>query len=328
VSESLAVIAWTTQTDRAEELARGFGGTGVRFGNLGMRSPASAPLRYVVNALRTVAWLARHRPRTLVVQNPPIVLAVLAASWARATGGRFVLDSHPVSFGRKDNRLWGAFVPLHRVLARRAAVVLVTVDELADEVRSWGGEAVVVHEAPPAGHRPPEREPRPSSARPLVLFVAVYADDEPVEEVVAAAERLPDVDFEITGRLDLAESRLPGRVPANVRLVGFLGPEEYGRALDRADVVLALTTEPTSVVRAGYEAVYAGRPLVVSDWPNLRRLFPYAVPAANTIDGIAAAVRQALGEHGPLTVAAGAARALQAERWSRQVADVRAALAV
>jgi glycosyltransferase involved in cell wall biosynthesis len=327
VHESLAVVAWTTLTARAEELARGFGGTGVRFGNLGLRSPASGPLRYLVNALRTVAWLARHRPRTLVVQNPPIVLAVIAAGWARATGGRFVLDSHPVSFGRKENRLWGAFVPLHRVLARRAALVLVTVDELADEVRSWGGRAVVVHEAPPADQLRPERETRPASARPLVLFVAVYADDEPVEEVVAAAERVPDVDFEITGRLDLAAGRLPERLPANVRLVGFLGPDEYGRALDRADVVLALTTEPTSVVRAGYEAVYAGRPLVVSDWPSLRSLFPYAVPGENSIDGIAAAVRRALREHERLTAAAGAARQLQAERWSRQVADVRTALA-
>ena len=50
----LGAVAWTVRTDRAVELAGALGGTGVCFGHAGMRGRATAPLRYVVNTLRTV----------------------------------------------------------------------------------------------------------------------------------------------------------------------------------------------------------------------------------------------------------------------------------
>lgn len=324
MSTGIAVIAWTAQTSRARELAVGFGGTGVRFGHFGMRGRATAPLRYLVNSVRTVAWLARHRPEVVVVQNPPLVLSMIAMGWARITATRFVLDSHPVAFGRKDAR--GAYAPLHRWLARRAALVLVTVEELAEEVRAWGGRAVVLHEAPPEPLAGAQRLSRPPGAPPTVLFVCVFADDEPVEAVVEAARRIPQVRMRVTGRLDLAQDRLSWPLPDNVELAGFLGPEDYRAALLDADVVLALTKEPTSVMRAGYEAVYAGRPLVVSDWPNLQTLFPYAVPASNDADGIARAVELAIADIERHLAAADRARDLQARRWDAQLAELRSIL--
>jgi glycosyltransferase involved in cell wall biosynthesis len=318
----LGAVAWTVRTERAVELAGALGGTGACFGHAGLRGRASAPLRYVINTLRTLAWLAWKRPRTLIVQNPPIVLVVLAYAYIRLAGAQLVLDSHPVAFGRKDDRIWRWFGPLHRAIARRAALVFVTVEELAGEVRDWGGRPAVVHEAPPPSPEGAAPRARPDG-RPVALFVCVFEKDEPVDAVMDAARACPDVTFQVTGALDKAAAWLGDDVPDNVDLVGFLGPDEYAAALAGADVVLALTTESTSVVRAAYEAVYAGRPLIVSDWPELRGLFPYAVAAGNTGPQIAAAVADAVERREALLGDSDRALAAQERRWEQQLTSVR-----
>ena len=203
--------------------------------------------------------------------------------------------------------------------------MFVTVDELADEVRGWGGRPALVHEAPPPS--PEAATPRARrDGRPVALFVCVFAADEPVDEVIDAARACPDVTFQITGALDLAAARLGDDLPPNVELVGFLDPDDYAAALAGADVVLALTTESTSVVRAAYEAVYAGRPLIVSDWPELRSLFPYAVAAGNTGPRIAAAVSDAVARRDALLEVSDEALSTQEHRWQQQIGTVRAAL--
>jgi glycosyltransferase involved in cell wall biosynthesis len=322
---SLGAVAWTVRTERAVELADALGGAGVCFGHAGMRGRASAPLRYVVNTLRTIAWLAWHRPRTLIVQNPPIVLVLLGYAYVRLARGQLVLDSHPVAFGRKNDRIWRLFAPIHRAIARRAALVFVTVEELAGEVRQWGGRPVVLHEAPPPSLEAATPRPR-EDGRPVAFFVCVFDKDEPVDEVIAAARACPGVTFQVTGALEKAGAWLGDDLPPNVELVGFLEPDEYASALAGADVVLALTTESTSVVRAGYEAVYARRPLIVSDWPELRGLFPYAVAAGNSGPALAAAVTEAVARRDALLDASGSALAAQERRWDQQLTSVRTEL--
>jgi len=136
--------------------------------------------------------------------------------------------------------------------------------------------------------------------------------------VCAAAALLPDCDVLVTGDPAEAPARLVESAPANVSFVGFLDTAAYRREVERADLVVALTTEPGSVMRAAYEAVYAERPLVVSDWPLLRELFPAAVHARNEAESLAAAVLVARAAHGRLVALAGLARATQVERFEAQ----------
>lgn len=322
-----AVIAWGAHTTRAEEIAASIGATGRRWGRPRQAARAATPARYVLQAARTLGWLAARRPRAVIVQNPPIVAPLVAYAYTRIAGARLVLDSHPTSFGRKGSRLWAAFVPVHRWLARRASLVLVTVDDLADEVQTWGGQASLLHEAPP-GDVAADTSANPRRGRPVVLFVGVFADDEPVADVIAAAARLADVaDVHVTGDRGLAPAGLIENAPANVRFVGFLDSEAYRRALAEADLVLALTTEPASMIRAAYEAIYAQRPLVVSDWPALRDAFPYAVHVAPQADAIAAGLRAALNDLPKLRASAAQARKAQDERWERQITTLREAIA-
>ncbi len=283
-------------------------------------------LRYLVSVVLTAAALVRLRPAAVAVTNPPVVPGLVVAAWSALTGRPFLLDSHTSSFGVKGNAVAERMLGVHRWLARRSSGVMVTTTSWVEEVRSWGADGLVVHEAPPAWSV--SRTP-PAGRRTQVLLVGVFSDDEPVEEVVAAAALCPDVDVAITGDLAKCPPGMRESAPANVSFVGFLGPDAYRRRLEASDVVIALTTEPTSVMRAAYEAVYARRGLVVSDWPTLREVFPLAHHADNRAQALADALRSALAEDAPARERrAEDAREQQLKRWAEQVDGMRGALGV
>lgn len=310
-----AFIAWTPIGGRAHEIAEALRGEAAVFYSLGRARGAAKLVRYLVSLAQTALYLARRRPRAVLVTNPPIFPGLLALAYGRLARAPVLLDSHPGGFGLQGDRVSARLQPLHRWLAPRVDAVLVAEDTLAERVRGWGGRAEVVHEAPPTWTSTPHRAPTP----PLtVLFVSIFAADEPVEVALDAARRLPEVRFRITGETAKAPPGLLAGSPANVEWTGFLAAEDYRQALADAHLVLALTTEPTSVVRAGYEATWAGRPLLVSDSPAARAAFPEAVHVANDGASIAAGVQRARAGYAELAARLPVARARQSERWERQ----------
>ena len=176
---------------------------------------------------------------------------------------------------------------------------------------------MILHESP-GTIRP--TSPRPCAETPEILFVSTFARDEPVDEVLKAASLVPEIRIRITGDRTKAPE-VP--VPANVELTGLLPYDDYVDALQGVDVILALTTEPTSAMRAGFEAIWAEKVLVVSDWPLSKELFPSAVPVVNTAEAIAAGLRDAVKDHARLALRSRSARAEQLAAWEEQVAELR-----
>jgi len=307
-------VAWGAVAGRSAEIAAEIGGEARCFFPPGPRRRPPAALRYVLAALGTVAYLLRRRPRVVIVTNPPIFAALVAYGCARLIGATLILDSHPGGFGAQGDRVAARLQRLHRFVVARAALVLVTDDSWADTVRSWVGRAAVLHEAPGGWDcPPPDRHQRLS-----VLVVGRLAADEPVAEVLAAACTLPDIDFLVTGDPERCPAELRASVGDNVRFVGFLAPDAYRAAVEAADAVLTLTTEPTSVMRAAYEAVYARRPLVISDWPLGRELFPRAFHAANEGPAIARTIALLDAHYDGAVSSLEDARRIQLERWGSQ----------
>lgn len=319
---NVAFIAWSPVAGRPREIARALGGEARCFYSRGRFGKLSVIARYAKSAVETIRYLRERRPRAVIVTNPPIIPGLLAWAYARRNGASVALDSHPGGFGLQGDRVSRVLQPLHAWLARRATATLVTDERLAERVRKWGGRAEIVHEAP-ADFPSRDGSAESGHARPRVLFVCVFQRDEPVDAVIEAARRAPELDLHVTGDLGKCPDKLRERAPANVRFTGFLTGADYGRAVREADVVIALTTEPSSVVRAGYEAVYAERPLVVSDWPASREVFPHALHVENEAPAIVAGLRQALGEHERLLDLAPHALELQGSRWERQLEALR-----
>lgn len=313
-------VAWTSAPERANEIATALGGQAFCHYPMG-HLKAIAPLRYVVSGLLTIVFLVRKRPKAVIVTNPPIFPALIALAYARLTGAPFLLDSHPGGFGLQGDRLSARLQPIVRWVARRARATLVTEASLSATVQSWGGRAQIVHEAPPAWE-PQEATSSQSGAE--VLFICTFNRDEPVQAVIDAARSLPGVRFKVTGDLRKSPPGLVETAPENVDFVGFLRGPDYVAALASCDLTIVLTTEPTSVVKAGFETVYAKRPLLVSDWPAAREVFPTAFFVDNTGESIGAALSEALAAYPDIEAKTPGARASQDERWRKQEQALRA----
>jgi glycosyltransferase involved in cell wall biosynthesis len=312
-------VAWGAVAGRSVEIAESLGGHAyVLFPPIDDRRPPPA-VRYAVGSLLTLAYLVREDPGAVVTTNPPVLLGLIALAWARLRGIPFALDSHPGAFGKLGDRVSARLLPVHRYLVRHADVTLVTAESWVEIVQAWGGRGLVVHEAPgPWGSL--KRSPREVRNRPRALLVSRFGRDEPVDAAVAAAALIPEIDLLVTGRLENLAPELAESASPNVSFVGFLPAARYQMLVAEADLVVALTTEPTSVMRSAYEAVYARRPLVISDWPLCRELFPFAVAVANDPASIAEGLRRAVDNLRALEDQAENARRLQAARWESQLA--------
>lgn len=310
----VAFVAWTSAPERAREIAAALGGLSFCHYPLG-HVRAITPLRYVFSAILTAAFLARRRPRAVIVTNPPIFPALIALVYARLVRVPVLLDSHPGGFGLQGDRLSAKMQPVVRWVARRADATLVTERSLQERVEGWGGRGQIVHEAPPEW----DRSQTPARGEtPEVLFVCTFGRDEPVSAFVEAAGQLPEVAFKVTGDLRKAPDGLAEAAPANVSFVGFLRGRDYPAALASADLIVVLTTEPTSVVKAGYEAVYAERPLLLSDWSAGREAFPLSAFAHNSSTALARGISAALENIEAMRSRTQEARLRQETRWTEQ----------
>ena len=318
-------IAWAPTAPRSQRLAAALGAEMHKVHILGFQRPLIAPLKYP--ALAVVSWflLWRRRPRVVLVQNPPIFLVLMVALYARLTGTGYIIDTHT---GGLMGYKWAWSVPLHRWLSRQALATIVTNAELRDRLlgRSGGQRfRVLMLGDPPVewGHSTLPPIPVPEARHAVVI--ATYTSDEPIEEVFAAACQLPDVSFSITGDARRLSAAVRARCPKNVRLTGWLSDADYGKLVCSANVVIALTTRNHTLLCGAWEALYAGQPLVTSDWPVLRLAFPQgAVFTGATAQEIAAAINLALAQEDRLRAAMRALATDKRQGWALALAELRA----
>jgi hypothetical protein len=142
--------------------------------------------------------------------------------------------------------------------------------------------------------------------------------------VLKAARLTPQLDLLVTGDVRKCPAGLIDSAPANAIFTGFLRGDDYRRAMEEADIVLVLTNHPMAVNRGAYEAVYSRRPLIISDLPAMRPLFPHAIRVVNDAASIAEGIRIAVRRHAALVEAADHALAVQEQRWRDQLDSLRA----
>jgi len=321
----MSFIAWAPEGSRAGSISRALGGEWRTFHDPRIHHKALVPLRYLTNAVRTLSYLLRRRPRAVIIQSPPVPAAALVVAWAKIARVPVVVDTHPASFALPGDLAFHSVMrPLLSVLVRRVSACIVTTPELAEYVTRWNGSPVIVHEAPMVWSD--TIQPRESSGARRLLFVCTFAPDEPFMEALEAARELPEVTFRITGDLRRRPLEAERAAPPNVEWVGYLGPDEYLSALVDADVVMTLTRRPESVQRSAHEAVDALRPLVLTNWPHVGELFPHAVLVENDGSSIRRGIEEAFGRWPELSSLAPDARGVQHARWGRQLGELQAAL--
>jgi glycosyltransferase involved in cell wall biosynthesis len=316
-------IAWAPYSRRSEMFARELGGPLHCVNYLRFQSPPHAPVRYALQAVRTLALLFQERPRAVHVQNPPFVCGLTVALYCWLARSCYVVEHHSAAFGH----IWDWARPLQQVVARRAVTNIVTDGNWAEVIRSWGGRrsaahALVMHDA---FLDLPEGRPFAVGPGRKVAFAGTFADDEPLDAVLEAARLVPEVAFYVTGDVAKAPPGVVAQAPANVTFTGFLDVNgEYLGLLRSVDAVIVLTTRDHTLQLAGCEAIALGKPLVTSDWPYLHDLFSSAaVYVAPTPAGIRDGVVEAMGRLPELQEEAVAVRRAQRARWCAQIAELR-----
>jgi len=227
--------------------------------------------RYLLCAYQTLRILATHKPGLVFVQNPSIVLSLLAMSWCRLSGTPIVMDAHNAGvYPFEGRRPWANRVA--QFLFRTVSLTLVTNEALADYVKQSGGRAFVLPDPLPV-FKSPLTVPEVCSLQ-RVLFICTWAADEPYVEVIKAACQVSrNVTIYITGNSRGRETAAGLPLPDNVVLTGYLADPEYETLLQTCDLVIDLTTREDCLVCGAYEAVAAERPLIVSDTRALRGYF-------------------------------------------------------
>ena len=307
----ITYISWAQSCSRSDHTARELRGVShmVYLEEMGSRL-STVLFKYIGQAIRTMRILDRERPAAVFVMTPPVFAALPAFWYARKHNAKVVMDAHTAAFMHPR---WRRFQWLQRRLCRRAATTLVHNDHLAEVVRATGAHATVVPDVPVV-FTEVERFQRPTAF--TVAVVCSFNYDEPIEAIFAAAARLPDVRFFITGNPRHLDQKLRAMLPANATLTGFLSGAAYGGLLQGADAVMVLTTRDHTMLRGAYEAIYQGTPIILSDWPILRQAFDEgAVHVRNEADAIAEGVRTVQAQHGGLREGANRLRQRKQESW-------------
>ena len=251
---------------------------------LSIPMPGDPGQRLVTPSLRKVrAACDALDPTLIVVVTPGLygLLGVLEARRRRAT----LLSAFHTDFEQLARMYWNPvsrfFVNIvlrsaNRFVCRRSESVLINNLGLEAEVRRLGAARVEVIGTPVAAD---------FMARPLhpiapvlkrVCFAGRLAPEKNVEQVIAAARALPDVEFVIAGDGPLrAELAALAKDRPNVRFVGWLDRGSLIELIDSASLLL-LPSAFETFGSVALEAMARGRPPLVSvtagihTWPDLR----------------------------------------------------------
>lgn len=249
--------------------------------------------RYVKLLGRSLAALWRLRRSTVIVQSPSLLLATLAIIVAPVFRLRLIIDAHNESVQpfAQDAALIRRLI---RMVVRRAEMVIVTNEELADAIRRNGGRPFVLPDAIPVA--PPDIARPRQTLLPVVLVICTYAADEPVPVFIETALRLAETaEIRLTGRPPRKAKDLLDRAPRNLVPLGFLSESDYWAELRGAQCVVDLTLKPNCLVCGGYEAIAVGKSPILSDDVSSRRLFgEVATFVDNTAEGLASAILKRL----------------------------------
>lgn len=283
-------------------------------------------LRYALCSFRTVSLILKHRFPIWICQSPSLVLATLSVICGRLLGLQVLVDAHNAAVEQAEQA--GLLAAIGRWSLRHATRVIVSNERLADRVRRLRARPSVLSDPLPllGSELDPNHDAERESA--TVFAICTWADDEPFDELLRAAELLPEqVVIHVTGDSKGRERNVLNRLPSNVRLLGFIDEHEYVERLVNCDVAIDLTTREDCLVCGGYEAVSAGRPLILSDTMALREHFRFGTLfTCNDARSIGTAIMQALTDNSRLTDDMEYGRSVMRDEWNGHCAALLADL--
>jgi glycosyltransferase involved in cell wall biosynthesis len=317
MEKKIIFISWAPYCSRSDNIAREFNGKSymVYYDYLGSNY-VTILLKYLLQMIKSLQILFRERPDTVFVMSPPVIACLPAFLYCKIFRKSFIIDAHTAAFLHKR---WKNRNRLNSFFTKRALRTCVTNEFLADIVKKWGGEYIILTDVPIKFPNYKRAREHPNKLRKVITLVNTFAEDEPLEDFISAAEKFDDINFFITGKITDSVKHYVKGFRENIRFTGFLSDYDYGHLLYSSDLVCVFTKRNHTMLRGAYEAIYLGKPVVMSDWDVLKKNFPFGtVFVSNTVKGIADGINEALASHDKLSQDAQTLRSKKIEIWEQR----------
>lgn len=324
-------LAWVPFQRRAVTMESYFG-YDLRHISLSFKHKLLRPWEYVIKAWQSLGLMLRQRPKILWVQMPPAPLLYLVFAYKTLLNRRvkLVADCHNATFRAP----WIKF-PGVVALLNRCDVVIVHNDAVALQAKGLGirpdRTQVLLDRVQPLaqGSGFAEVAKRLDLKAPWFLIPCSFNADEPIDEILTAAQQAPDLTFVLTGNPSRAKGRHDlSKAPSNVKFPGFLPEAQFNALLYNATAVVGLTKLDGIQLSVANEALGCGRPMVLANTSLLQRLFPSGAVYVNPMDAqdLVAGCRQAQAESDRLTAEVQTLKAQRANQWLTSAGPLRQAL--
>jgi glycosyltransferase involved in cell wall biosynthesis len=275
-------ISWIPSSTRSQLLANEFNAKAFYVKYLAKKNLFHTFARYFIAMFHTVFILYKTKPKFVFVMNLPVFLPMVVYLYTRInTDAHYIIDSHSTMFNRT---IWKKFIPVMKIVYRKSFLNIAHTDYDAKTFESWGVKTAVMYNDF-CSYASYEKAQLHTDNN--IVVIASYSPDEPIHEIILAAEELQNIHFYITGSAESAKRFGIGKVPKNVTLTGFLPVEEFIGLLKSADAALILVNTDNTMQAGAWEALSCETPIIITDWPLLKTAFPMgAVYVKNSKTGI------------------------------------------
>jgi glycosyltransferase involved in cell wall biosynthesis len=235
------------------------------------------PARYTVQAVATIGAILRRRPKTVLFTNPPFLAGLACLVSTRLVGSQCWADCHS---GAYNDPRWMRFARANAAVVRRCDGAVFHNALLAAEQRENVNRSTVLSVYAMSDRVVENDRSCHPQQRPLAVAVCSYGFDEPIDLILEAAARIPQIDIAMTGT---PPAGLPSRAPANVQFTGWLSDDAYHNMIADALVVICLTTREATMQNGLVEGLEHRRPVITSNTQALRD-WARDVPGVITVD--------------------------------------------
>lgn len=245
---------------------------------------ANRLMRYPKSIIGTLRIIQSRSPKIVIAPNPSIVLGYFLLLIKKYFNFLLITDAH---YG--GVKAWNKIPFFQRFLDYynvRTDLIVVTNNGHADFLRSKGGKVFICQDPLPS--LPNAKEIKNINFEKSVFFICSFDCDEPFKEVFEAFNILKSKGFSFFVTGNYQKSNFDTNDYPNVNFLGFVPDAEFYGYLKQCSIVLDLTNWEDCLVCGAYEALKAGKIIVLSNTTALRNYFsPAAVLTDHTSKAIA-----------------------------------------
>ncbi len=312
----ISFIVWAPHSARATNLADRLD-TKLHLLHWKFRKKSYALFKYRPLAQQTKKILYEERPEMVFAQIPPIFCASSALDYCEDTNSRLVVDVHTGAF----DKIWSILRSKTLHVLQHSALALVTNNNLTEMLDSIQVRSFVLED--PVPHITPKSKTQLKDGT-NVAVVSSFGPDEPISEVLKAADKIHNVNFYITGDLKFAKGGYIKTKRENVVYTDFLDYDSYISLLNSVDAIVVLTNRENTLLSGGYEALAMGKPLITSGTSVLLNYFSKgAIHVNNTSDEIIEAIEKVTSDKVKLSKEMEELRLLKEKEWETKFNELR-----